>query len=265
MTNPVFEAPEEPPLVTRRILPVYPLTGGLSNRAVSKAIAQALESCGTPPEILPQSVREQYGILPAETAYRAIHRPSDSGELDQTRRRLVFEEFFLFSAGLSLMRARRTVQHVPVYQNLNCKPFYTALPFPLTGAQRRAIEEITGDLRRGSLMNRLLQGDVGSGKTVVAAAAAYCAAQNGAQTALMAPTEILAEQHYRSLAPCWNPWASGACCSPAAFPPVKNGGSAWPWPEVRPSWPSGPTRCSLKAQNLPVWAWSSPTSSTGSA
>lgn len=205
MTNPVFEAPEEPPLVTRRILPVYPLTGGLSNRAVSKAIAQALESCGTPPEILPQSVREQYGILPAETAYRAIHRPSDSGELDQARRRLVFEEFFLFSAGLSLMRARRTVQHVPVYQNLNCKPFYAALPFPLTGAQRRAIEEITGDLRRGSPMNRLLQGDVGSGKTVVAAAAAYCAAQNGAQTALMAPTEILAEQHYRSLAPLLEP------------------------------------------------------------
>lgn len=75
MTNPVFEAPEEPPLVTRRILPVYPLTGGLSNRAVSKAIAQALESCGTPPEILPQSVREQYGILPAETALSG-HTPA---------------------------------------------------------------------------------------------------------------------------------------------------------------------------------------------
>lgn len=201
MSNPVFESPEEPPLVTRRILPVYPLTAGLSNKVISKAIAQALSECGTPPEILPASIRARYNILPAEEAYRAIHRPASRQDLDNARRRLVFEEFFVFSAGLSLLRARRTVQQAPVYQNLELAPFYTALPFSLTGAQRRAIGDILADLRRGVPMNRLLQGDVGSGKTMVAAAAAYCAAQNGMQTALMVPTEILAEQHYRSLRP----------------------------------------------------------------
>lgn len=199
MTNPAFEAPEEAPLVTRRILPVYPLTAGLTNKAVTKAVLQALESGGAPPEILPSEVRAQYGILPAETAYRAIHQPQDARELEEARRRLVFEEFFVFSAGLSLMRARRTVQQVEAYKNLELEPVCAALPFALTGAQRRAMEEIAGDLRRGVPMNRLLQGDVGSGKTVVAAAAAYWAARNGAQTALMAPTEILAEQHYRTL------------------------------------------------------------------
>ena len=158
MTNPVFETPEEKPLVTRRILPVYPLTAGLTNKAVSKAVLQALESCGTPPEILPQEVRTQYGILPADKAYRAIHQPQDAEELDGARRRLVFEEFFVFSAGLSLMRARRTVQQVGAYENLELEPFCAGLPFSLTGAQRRAMEEIAGDLRRGVPMNRLLQG-----------------------------------------------------------------------------------------------------------
>ncbi|MFR8332235.1 MAG: hypothetical protein ACLU9S_07615 [Oscillospiraceae bacterium] len=96
--------------MTWRILPVYPLTAGLTNKTVSKAVLQALENCGTPPEILPGEVRAQYGILPAETAYRAIHQPQDAKELEEARRRLVFEEFFVFSAGLSLMRARRTVR-----------------------------------------------------------------------------------------------------------------------------------------------------------
>ncbi len=82
--------------MTRRILPVYPLTAGLTNKAVSKAVLQALESCGTPPEILPQEVRTQYGILPADKAYRAIHQPQDAEELDGARRRLVFEEFLYF-------------------------------------------------------------------------------------------------------------------------------------------------------------------------
>ena len=145
MTNPVFETPGEKPLVTRRILPVYPLTAGLTNKAVSKAVLQALESCGTPPEILPQEVRTQYGILPADKAYRAIHQPQDAEELDGARRRLVFEEFFVFSAGLSLMRARRTVQQVGAYENLELEPFCAGLPFSLTGAQRRAMEEIAGD------------------------------------------------------------------------------------------------------------------------
>ena len=199
MTNPVFEAPEEAPIVTRRILPLYPLTTGLSNKAVSKAILQAMELCGTPQELLPREIREKYNILPAQRAYYAIHQPQDAEDLAGARRRLVFEEFFVFSAALSLMRSRRTVQAVPAFRNTDLSPFLDALPFTLTGAQTRALRDIGADLRKGVPMNRLLQGDVGSGKTMVAAGAAYLAAQNGVQAALMAPTEILAEQHHKGL------------------------------------------------------------------
>ena len=199
MTNPVFEAMDSAPVTTRRILPVYPLTAGLSNAAVLKAVQQALTLCDPPAEILPESVRRQYGILPAERAYYAIHEPSTMAEAEMAKKRLIFEEFFVFSAGLSLMRAARAEKKSEPYRNLDMKPFYAALPFTLTGAQSRAVEEILKDLSSGAPMNRLVQGDVGSGKTMVAAAAAYCAANNHRQSALMAPTEILAEQHYESL------------------------------------------------------------------
>ena len=199
MTNPVFELPESSPVTTRRILPVYPLTAGLSNAAVLKAVRQALALCDTPPEIIPEAVRSRYGILPAERAYYAIHEPATMAEAELAKRRLIFEEFFVFSAGLSLMRASRAGKKTPPFEQLDLQPFFDALPFTLTGAQQRAVEEIRGDFAKGAPMNRLVQGDVGSGKTMVAAAAAFLAARNGRQTALMAPTEILAEQHCQSL------------------------------------------------------------------
>ena len=205
MTNPVFEPIDSTPVTTRRILPVYPLTAGLTNAAVGKAVGQALDICDPPEEILPQEIREKYGILPAEAAYFAIHRPRDMAQAEQARKRLIFEEFFVFSAGLSLMRQARSEKHCAPYENLELGPFYGSLPFSLTGAQRRAVEDILADFRRGTPMNRLVQGDVGSGKTMVAAAAAYCAAGNHRQTALMAPTEILAEQHYQSLSRLFAP------------------------------------------------------------
>ena len=181
------------------MLPIYPLTAGLSNAAVLKAVNQALAICDVPPEIIPKDVRRQYGILPAERAYYAIHQPASMEEAELAKRRLVFEEFFVFSAGLSLLRASRAGKTAAAYENTNLQPFYASLPFTLTGAQKRAIDEIAADVRRGVPMNRLVQGDVGSGKTMVAAAAAYLAANNRKQAALMAPTEILAEQHYHSL------------------------------------------------------------------
>lgn len=205
MTNPVFENPDSPGLTTRRVLPIYPLTAGLTNAAVGKAVLQALAVCDPPAEILPEAVRAEYGILPAEEAYHAIHQPRDMEQAAQAKKRLIFEEFFVFSAGLSLMRASRAEKTCAPYTNFNMKPFYGSLPFSLTGAQSRAVEEILSDFRSGKPMNRLVQGDVGSGKTMVAAAAAYCAAGNGAQTALMAPTEILAEQHYASLSKLFAP------------------------------------------------------------
>ena len=199
MTNPVFESLDSAPVTTRRILPIYPLTAGLSNAAMLKAIRQALAICDPPAEILPESIRKEFGILGADRAYYAIHEPSSMEEADLAKRRLIFEEFFVFSAGLALMRASRAQKQAAPYENCDLSTFYKALPFSLTGAQSRAIDEIVADLRRGAPMNRLVQGDVGSGKTMVAAAAAFLAVRNGYQAALMAPTEILAEQHYASL------------------------------------------------------------------
>ena len=205
MTNPVFETPDSLPVTTRRILPIYPLTAGLTNGAVLKAVRQALAICDPPEEILPEEVRGHYGILPAQEAYTAIHEPRDMAQAEQAKRRLIFEEFFVFSAGLSLMRASRADKKCAAYRDLDMEAFHRALPFTLTGAQTRAVEEILRDFSRGSPMNRLVQGDVGSGKTMVAAAAAYCAARNGKQSALMAPTEILAEQHFASLQKLFEP------------------------------------------------------------
>ena len=199
MTNPAFESLDSQPVTTRRVLPIYPLTAGLNNGALLKLVRQALAVCDPPAEIIPGEIRRQYDILPAEEAYRAIHEPRDMAEAESAKRRLIFEEFFVFSAGLSLMRAARADKQCPPYENTNLAPFYAALPFRLTGAQQRCIDDILSDLRRGAPMNRLVQGDVGSGKTMVAAAAAYCAVTNGRQAAMMAPTEILAEQHHASM------------------------------------------------------------------
>ena len=201
MTNPVFERPKDPPVLTRCILPLYPLTAGLSNTVLRRTIRQALALCDPPEEILPEAVRQEYGLLPASQAYAVIHEPRTLQEAEAAKKRMIFEEFFVFSAGLAQLRLARAQERIPVYRELSLEPFEAGLPFRLTGAQRRAIEDIVSDFSKGVPMNRLIQGDVGSGKTMVAAAAAYLAGKNGFQAALMAPTEILAEQHYRALGP----------------------------------------------------------------
>ena len=199
--NPDFEPEEAPGQVTRRIVPVYPLAAGLSNTMLSRLIGQALAQYSAQlPETLPAALRAQRQLLPVQEAYRIIHNPPDFDRLAEAQRRLTFEELFVFSAGLSLMKSRRQTETAAAFSNLDIAPFTAALPFALTGAQQRAIDDILRDLARPVPMNRLVQGDVGSGKTMVAAAAAYCAAKNGWQTAFMAPTEILAEQHAQSLA-----------------------------------------------------------------
>ena len=205
MTNPVFEDVDSAAVTTRRVMPIYPLTAGLTNAAVLKAVRQALAVCDPPAEVLPQSVRQRYGILGAEEAYHIIHEPASMEQAQQARKRMIFEEFFVFSAGLSLMRAARAEKKTPPYEDIDLSGFYSSLPFTLTGAQQRAIDEILADFQKGTPMNRLVQGDVGSGKTMVAAGAACCAARNGRQSALMAPTEILAEQHYASLSALFAP------------------------------------------------------------
>ena len=205
MTNPIFETPDSRPVSTRRVLPIYPLTAGLNNSTMLKAIRQALAICEPPAEVLPESVRREFDILSADRAYTAIHEPTNMAEAELAKKRLIFEEFFIFSAGLALLRAARAGKQSEIYQNANLQPFYDVLPFRLTGAQTNAINEMIADVSSGRVMNRLVQGDVGSGKTMVAAAGAYLAAINGRQSALMAPTEILAEQHYHSLSKLFAP------------------------------------------------------------
>ena len=205
MTNPIFESLHSEPVSTRRVLPIYPLTAGLNNSTMLKAIRQAMAICEPPAEVLPESVRREFDILSADRAYTAIHEPANMAEAELAKKRLIFEEFFVFSAGLALLRAARADKQTESYKNTALQPFYDALPFTLTGAQKRAIEEMAYDVGSGKIMNRLVQGDVGSGKTMVAAAGAYLAAINGRQSALMAPTEILAEQHYHSLSRLFAP------------------------------------------------------------
>ena len=204
MTNPLFEPLDAAGTITRRIMPIYPLTAGLNNKAIMQAVAAALARC-TPTETLPEALRENYGLCDAATALQEIHRPSSIEALEEARRRLIFEEFYIFSAALALVRAKRSIRAVSPFQTEGMEEFYRALPFRLTNAQMRVIEEILADFRSGKPMSRLVQGDVGSGKTMVAAAAAFCAAKNRKQTALMAPTEILAKQHFDRLAPLMEP------------------------------------------------------------
>ena len=205
MTNPLFER-EGAHQITGRIMPIYPLTAGVSQSMLCKAVEQGLAACVDElPDILPEDVRLAYQLCHTRFAYENIHFPTDDEALSAARRRLAFEELFLLALGLKLLRERRTFVAGKQCKKVDLSPFFTSLSFSLTGAQRRAIGDIARDLTGQRPMNRLVQGDVGSGKTMVAAAAIYMAAKNGLQCALMAPTEILAEQHYRSLAPLLEP------------------------------------------------------------
>ncbi len=206
MCNPVHEPAAQAGAVTNRLVPVYPLTAGLSSKQLGACVEQAL-ACAAQllPELLPQPVRERYGLCGVCEAYTAIHCPPSFEALQRARKRLVFEEFFVFSAGLAVMRQSRTGLRSAPYDITCMDAFYAALPFRLTGAQRRSIDAVLAQLAAGQVMNRLVQGDVGSGKTMVAAAACYCAAKNRRQAAFMAPTEVLAEQHARTLTALFAP------------------------------------------------------------
>ena len=201
MANPVVE-PEGRREVTGRIVPIYPLTAGVSQLILSRSIRQGLDACADIlPDVLPDRVRQHHQLCRIEYAYENIHFPESAEALDLARRRLAFEELFLFTIGLERLRSRREVVHVPPCGGVDMELFYRALPFTLTDAQRRCVEEALADMRSGTPMNRLCQGDVGSGKTMVAAACVYFMVKNGRQAALMAPTEILARQHFETLSP----------------------------------------------------------------
>jgi len=199
MVNPVFESVGRNN-VTGCILPVYPLTAGITNHMLCSLTRQVLTCAGEVPETLPAGLRQENGLAELEFALKNIHFPQSDEELALARRRLQFEELFYLSIGLAFLKFRREDRKQGVSAlPLPMEEFLALLPFPPTAAQRRVMGEIFADMTSGKPMNRLVQGDVGSGKTAVAAFAGWLMAKSGAQAALMAPTEVLAEQHYRSL------------------------------------------------------------------
>lgn len=179
------------------LMPKYPLTAGLSNNMVSANVKTALQQV-TVAESLPQPLIEKLGLLPRETAVRQIHFPRTRQEYTEARRRLVLEELLALKLGLSLMKRRGREHTGAVMKPADITPLWRALPFEPTNAQKNAVRDCIADMQREFPMNRLIQGDVGSGKTLVAAAAAYFAFLNGHGTMVMAPTEVLAQQHYKT-------------------------------------------------------------------
>ena len=200
MVNPIFEAGYEPSRFTGRIVPIYRLKAGLSQRTVMQCVRSALDFCADSlPDYLPAGVALDNGLATARYAYENIHFPKDAGALAIARRRLVFEELFVLVCTLGMIRGGRQKAAGTPLARAELSDFTASLPFTPTGAQLRAINEAAEDMCSGRAMNRLVQGDVGSGKTLVAAACVWYAAQSGAQSAFMAPTEILAEQHFATL------------------------------------------------------------------
>ncbi|MGB3291740.1 MAG: ATP-dependent DNA helicase RecG [Phormidesmis sp.] len=194
-------------LTVGRVVPVYPLTEGVGADLVRKAVVAALPAVVELRDPLPKGLREKYELVDLPVAIAHIHFPPSTEELTLARRRLVFDEFFYLQLGL--LRRRReqqqeqtNIQMAPTGELIDA--FYKVLPFKFTGAQQRVAQEILNDLQSTAPMNRLVQGDVGSGKTVVAVVGILAAIQAGYQAALMAPTEVLAEQHYRKLVEWFN-------------------------------------------------------------
>ncbi|MDI6823049.1 MAG: ATP-dependent DNA helicase RecG [Bacillota bacterium] len=209
MDNPEYEIDTgADPLHVGRLVPVYPLKEGIFQRPL-RALAREVVERFAPrvPDLLPAPVRERAGLVSAAVAVRDMHFPADETALEAARRRLAFEELFLLQLAIALQRRqvkqREGISHPPDGE-LHAR-FLRALPFPLTAAQERVYGEIRADMESPRPMNRLLQGDVGSGKTLVAAMAALKAAGAGYQCAFMVPTEILAEQHYQNLRPLLEP------------------------------------------------------------
>lgn len=197
MVNPVMlttEAASATPLV-----PVYPQTEGINSSYLARCVRTAFAAAPDIAEPLPGWMLEKYRLCPKADAVRMIHFPRSTAEITSARRRLIFEELLALQLGLLLLRSRDATLTGAPMGPVDLGPFWAALPFSPTGAQRRASQEILADLSKPTPMNRLLQGDVGSGKTLVAAAGIYAAWKNGYQSALMAPTEILAAQHAETL------------------------------------------------------------------
>lgn len=202
LQSPVWEPLERELIHTGRLVPIYPLTGGVTSRWMRRLTKRVVDHWALRMEdYLPDTLRQRAGLADLRTAITQIHFPDNNDAAQQARRRLSFDEFFFIQLGM--LRQRQTWQSqpgMPIPTNeAVLEAFLRSLPFELTGAQQRSLDQILGDLAQSHPMSRLLQGDVGSGKTVVATAAMLMAIAAGKQAAMMAPTEVLAEQHYRTI------------------------------------------------------------------
>jgi ATP-dependent DNA helicase RecG len=190
-----------------RLLPVYPLTDGIPADVIRKAVQAAMITIKQINDPLPTILKQQYSLIDLQKAIAHIHYPENQQQLIEARRRLIFDEFFYLQLGFLERKQQEKANRVAVSfapQGKLIEQFQQILPFSLTNAQQRVIQEIEQDLQSSSAMNRLVQGDVGSGKTIVAVFAILTALQSGYQAALMAPTEVLAEQHYRKIVNWFN-------------------------------------------------------------
>ena len=202
MENPEFEVFDDDTMTAGRMVPVYPATSGLGQRTIRRAVKAAVDALATQVnDPIPEAARREGGISPIADAIRGYHYPSSTAAAEEARQRLALGEFVAVQAAVLMRRAEWQEDNDAPQLSLDAERdgFLRSLPFGLTRAQQRCIDEIDRDLRGPHPMLRLLQGDVGSGKTVVAFSAMLSAVRSGFQAALMAPTEILAEQHYRSL------------------------------------------------------------------
>ncbi len=209
MVNPIIEKLESSGQTSKmgKIIPVYPATAGLQQRSIRDAIVQALDRLSEElPETLPEEFRQKNNLIGIKQAIHDVHMPQDYDDFVLARRRLVFEEFLTLQLGVSAAKIMKRSEKATPIDNVKCiADFAASLNFELTRAQKRVINEIASDIRKSTPMNRLVQGDVGSGKTIVAAAVMFAAAKNGYQSAMMAPTEILAEQHHKSMKKLFEP------------------------------------------------------------
>ncbi len=201
MDQPEIYAPEDYEKLLDTMQPIYGLTGGLSNKTVTKAVRQAFEQLDLDTEYLPERIRNEQQLAEYNFSLRAIHFPVKREDLLLARKRLVFDEFFLFILALRQMKEQTedTVNECVIHPGASVEQLLSSLPYELTGAQKRVWNEIQADLKGETIMNRLVQGDVGSGKTVIALLALLSAVESGYQGALMAPTEVLARQHAESI------------------------------------------------------------------
>lgn len=195
-----MNSPEiEPAEGADRIRPIYPQTHGLNSKMIEKLIRTALTECRDElVDPIPLWLREKYCLMNLPDSLWNIHFPKSPDYLEEARRRLIFEELLILQLGLEKMRSKTQKNAGAIIERDFSEEYFSHLPFSPTGAQRRAVKEAMRDMMSGRQMNRLLQGDVGSGKTAVAAALVYSTAKNSMQSALMAPTEVLAEQHYKT-------------------------------------------------------------------